>query len=520
MLELDDSTSRIARGTGIAIVGVTVGLVSGFVARLIVARYCLQANYGIFFLALAVLNLTTLLATMGLRQGVTRYIAFSRAKKDVWRVRGAISVSLGLTAAAGLCLGIATFLAADTIAGRVFHAPELAIALKIFAAGIPFFALISILSAIFRGFDRVQPHVYFEYIMLNMSFLVSLAVIVFVGLPFVFVLYAYLATLILTFVVFAVYAVRELPQRTALADAEGTAPITAPITAELLLFSLPLLGAIMLTMVMNWTNTLMLGYFKTPEVVGLYNAAYPLAQFIAEPLVALLMIYTPVATGLHAKGLMSELRRNYTVVTKWLMVVTLPIFLVLFLFPDGVIHLLFGAGYAEAGTALRILSFAFIVSNLSGPNRGLLIAMGHPRFMMWTTLATVILNIGLNILLIPSLGILGAAAACAISIILLNIIRSIKLYLLYRANPLSKNLLKPAIICVILAFLVQAIAEYFLAVTWWLLIVLFAVYLGTYGIATLLTKSIDKEDVALLLEIEKRTGINTGPLKRILRRFV
>jgi len=71
-----------------------------------------------------------------------------------------------------------------------------------------------------------------------------------------------------------------------------------------------------------------------------------------------------------------------------------------------------------------------------------------------------------------------------------------------------------------LAFLIQAIAHHFFTINWWMLVVLFILYYGIYGLATLFTKSFDKEDIAVLLEVEKRSGINMAPLKRIMRRFL
>jgi len=516
VFELDDSLRKIARGSGIAVVGMTLGLVFSFVARLVIARYGLQANYGIFSLALAALTLATVLSGLGLYQGAARYIAYFRGKEDVAKVSATISASIRLASIASIVVALAVFLTADIVASEIFHSPELALPLKIFAVGVPFFTLIRVLVALFRGFDRVEPQVVFHYIILNILFLVLLAVAIAAGLSFVAVFYAYLAALVISFAGLAVYTARRLPQRTEPVKTGGI----QPFTKELLLFSLPLMGVAMLGMIIMWVATLMLGYFKTPEIVGLYNAAYPLAQFISIPLTALLLIYSPIATGLYSRRLMPALRRDYTISTKWLMFVTLPIFLVLFLFPEAVLNLLFGAAYVPAATALRILALGFIISNLLGPNAATLIAMGRPRFLMWTTLATAVLNIVLNILLIPPLGIVGAAIASAVAIILGNIIRTAKVYSLCRAQPLSKNLLKPAIICVVLAFLIQAIAQHVLTITWWMLIVLFVVYLGIYGLATLLTRSFDKEDIALLLEIEKRSGINAAPLKKILKRFL
>ena len=516
MSESRDSIKRIARGSGMAMIGIAAGLVLNFIARFIIARYGGQSFYGVFSLALVLLNLAMALATLGLRQGATRHIAFFRGKDDAVRVNGTISVSLKLTIAAGICLGIGIFAAADIISTEIFHMYELTVALRIFAVSIPFFALINVLAAIFRGFDRIKPQLYFEYVMVNVLFLVGLEAIVIAGLPFDTVFYAYLTSIVVTFVVFMMYTFKQLPQRPSLIDRKNT----APISKELLYFSLPLLGVMMLAMLMNWINTLMLGYFRAPADVGLYNAAYPLALFISEPLVALLLIYTPVATGLYSRNQLSELRRNYTILTKWLMSITLPIFLVLFLFSKTVIILFFGADYVEAVPTLKVLAVGFIISNLLGPNRGTLVAMGHARFLMWTTLATVILNMVLNFLLIPSMGIVGAAIASAISIVSVNVIRSIKLYTLCKAQPISKNLLKPAIASVLLAFLIDNLVSAVVDISWWALPLLFVLYYGIYAVATLLTKSFDEEDMTMLSEIENRSGINATPIKRILGRFL
>jgi len=364
VFELDDSLRKIARGAGLAVVGMTLGLLFNFIGRLVIARYGLEANYGIFSLALAALTLATVLSDLGLYQGAARYIAYFRGRADVAKVSATISASIKLASIASIVVALAVFLTADIVASEIFHSPELALPLKIFAAGVPFFTLIRVLVALFRGFDRIEPQVVFHYIILNILFLVLLAVAIAARLPFVAVFYAYLAALVVTFAGLAIYAARKLPHQTGPADAGGD----RPITRELLLFSLPLMGVAMLGMIIMWVATLMLGYFKTPEIVGLYNAAYPLAQFISIPLTALLLIYTPIATGLYSRRLMPELRRNYTISTKWLMFVTLPIFLVLFLFPQAVLNLLFGAAYVPAAIALRILSLGFIVSNLLGPN--------------------------------------------------------------------------------------------------------------------------------------------------------
>ena len=192
----------------------------------------------------------------------------------------------------------------------------------------------------------------------------------------------------------------------------------------------------------------------------------------------------------------------------------------MFLFPETVLGFLFGSNYAPAANALRVLSLGFIISNLLGPNRATLIVMGKSQFTMWTTLAAAVLNIGLNIVLIPPLGIEGAAIASTMALVAINLIVSWKIYSLARIQPLSKNLIKPTIVSLVLIFFIQFIFGNFVAVTWWMLPLVLFLYYGIYGLAILLTRSFDKEDISMLLTIEKGAGVDLSIAKSILRRFL
>ena len=196
---------------------------------------------------------------------------------------------------------------------------------------------------------------------------------------------------------------------------------------------------------------------------------------------------------------MADLRRSYTIVAKWLAFITMPIFLVLCLYPEYVLNFLFGSAYIDAAPALRILSIGFILEALSGPNVATLIALGESRFIMWATLAAAAINVVLNIVLIPLWGIVGAAIASAVSLTLFGAIKSVKLYASYRIQPLSKNLLKPLIASVILALLLQITFGRFIMVTWWMLPFVFILYYALYGTATVLSRSFDREDIVVLL---------------------
>jgi len=513
---LDDSLLKITRGAGIAFLGSLVGLLFAFFTRVLIARYGTESEYGIFSLALVVLNIGVMVATLGFRTGVSRSIGYARARDDNRRVQGFISASVWFALVASLALGAILFLASGSIAGGIFHEPTLGLPLKIFAAAVPFLTLIYVFVSIFMGFDDIKPAVYFRDILINILFLLLLLVVVLLVLPFHWVFYAYLISLGIACFLLITYTVKQLPSPVKI----GQVTLINQVARELIAFSLPLLGVAMLNLIIGWADTIMLGLFKTSQEVGLYNVASPLANFISAPLVAMALIYMPVTSGLYAQRLIPEIRRNFSVLTRWLCSATMPLFLILFLFPETVLSFLFGSSYSLAANALRILSLGFIISNLLGPNRAALVAMGKSRFIVWATLVTAVLNIGLNIALIPPLGIEGAAIAATVALVSINLIVSWKIYSLERIQPLSKNLIKPTLVSLALIFLVQFIFENFVIVTWWMLPLILIFYYGIYGLAILLTRSLDKEDIAMLLAIETRVGIDLSSIKAILRRFL
>lgn len=342
--------------------------------------------------------------------------------------------------------------------------------------------------------------------------------IILFNLAFIGVFFAFFASLVISCLAVIVYTTKKLPYPINFNFNLITG--TNPVTKSLLLFSLPLLGVVMLRQIISWTDTLMIGFFKIPAQVGLYNAAIPLARFISAPLGAVLVIYMPVVTSLYAKGLIFDLRRNFEVITKWLCSLTLPIFFIFFLYPEPVLGFLFGKSYSLAANALMVLSLGFIVNNFLGPNGATLLAMGKSNFLMWATLVATLLNITLNASLIPVLGIFGAAIASVAAITSINLIRCWKVYSLSKVQPLSKNLLKPTLVFILVLLPFYFTLNVFFTVTFWMLPILIVLYYILYGLAVLLTKSIDQEDIKLLLAIEKRSGMNANSIKRVFKKFL
>ena len=77
-----ESLKKMAVGTSIILVGTIVSMLFEFLSRILIIRSTSTAEYGVFSLALVVLNIAVIVATLGLQDGATRQIAYYRARDD------------------------------------------------------------------------------------------------------------------------------------------------------------------------------------------------------------------------------------------------------------------------------------------------------------------------------------------------------------------------------------------------------------------------------------------------------
>ena len=494
--ELTKVLGRIVKGTSLVFVGTIVALILYFLARIILARAFTVSEYGVFNLALALISLVTLLALMGIPDYIPRKISYYRVR-DPSRIKNVVSTATLLILTGSIIISIALHMTSNFLAA-FFHDPRLFYVIKMLSLSIPFQALINLAISVFRGFERIREKIYFQNITIPSLWLSGLLIIYYLKLPFNWVPPVYVMVYILTFIVLLAYVHRlkiisiDFPS------------IDVGLAKNLLAFSLPLLFTGVMGFIMNWTDTLMIGYFKGSKLVGIYNVAAPLARLLTILLGAAGFIFLPIASELYAKGLMDEMRRVYQVITKWLFIATIPLFAAYVLFPKTVITIVFGTKYVGGYQALQILSIGFIFHVLVGLNGLSLIALGETRFVALYTLASAALNIILNLALIPAYSINGAAIATASSCILANIIASLKLYREYRIQPFYSNYIKTLIIALLLLAILKPLST--LASRIWNMAFCLFIYLVIFFSLIIISKSMDKEDIGLLKALEKRLG--------------
>jgi O-antigen/teichoic acid export membrane protein len=183
---------------------------------------------------------------------------------------------------------------------------------------------------------------------------------------------------------------------------------------SLVLGSLVIGLAIGLSQIYFRVDTVLLAVFRPSEEVGLYGAAYKfieLAQFMAA---AVAVSMFPPLAAFVAKG---DPRANELMQKSFDVLIAGAVFLFVLMlaFPEEIITITAGPEYEDAAAALRLLAPYVLVAFVNaGLWRGLL-AAERDRMLLATAVAVLVLNVALNLALIPEYGYKAAAVVSVVS---------------------------------------------------------------------------------------------------------
>lgn len=511
MNEVERSLKSIAKGTVFSFLGIFLALLLSFLQRWTIIRITTPHEYGLYSLSLAVIAIFLSIGSLGLYEGITRTISFkfSRGSPRDLKMRAFSSLIVIALVSGGISI-LVLHICAPSIS--VLFDKDITQIITVISLSIPFSLLLEFLVFFFRGIEKAQVKVLFSDFLKNFIFFSLLLLILLKKMSFQTLIWAYVLAVVVSAVLILLYSFRTI----GIPLFRGI----TPLTREMLVFSLPLLGGTLFQLITQWADTLLLGFFKTTEDVAFYSAALPTSKLIQTSMGAFLFIYLPVATSLYSRGLTEEMKQVYAVVSKWVMFITFPLFLILFLNADILFSFLYGSAYESAILPFRIITVGYMVRDSFGPNGGALIAMGKTRIMMIIVSVIALTNLVSNGLLIPSMGMEGAAISMVITLITASLLKGGILYHISGIHPVRWNYIKPFFGSVVLIGGFQLIFNRLTTVTVWELPFLLGIYMIFYLLSMILTKSVDKEDIWMLSLVERRTGINVHILKKFMKKFL
>lgn len=171
----------------------------------------------------------------------------------------------------------------------------------------------------------------------------------------------------------------------------------------------------------NRFDIVVAGFLLGSRELGLYRGAQQMGTLIKFILIVINAVFPPRFASLHHEGKFHALQKLARQSSLIGIVIALPFLLMCLIFPEWILGLL-GKEFPEAAPLLRIIATAQMINVASGSVGFLLNMTGHERLTRNIAVTNSILGIGLYLLLIPTLGALGAAISLSLVLVLQNLV--------------------------------------------------------------------------------------------------
>ena len=479
-------------GTAANVVGLCVGVAVAFGTQILLGRTLLPGAFGIVTVAVQVAFVASAGSRFGMDMAAVRLVAIGRGAAASDHLRSLVDRCALVAFAASVVL--AAILAASA---PLFGDYDRAIALA--ALGIPFIALTSVYLGATRGLTQMRQTLYVFWIGQPVAWIVLAGIAVAAGGESDAVILAYGASWLVASV--AAWALWRRETRAF----SGRSATNQEVRAALR-YGLPRAPAALLAQAIFWADLWVLAAFEQGTELDAYSAAARISQVLLLFLTSLNLVFSPFAADLHARGERERLQELFQRSTRWALAATLPLLIVLFVAADDVLHA-FSSRFEIGEGALRILLAGQAVNVATGGVAFILIMTGFTGVDLVDNVLGLGLLVGLAVALTAAFGMEGAAAAAAVSIAALNLVRLVQVRRRVGIQPYERaylGLALPAGAAALAAIAVQAALS---GSRWWVSLAATSAC-GLAAYAALLPTVLPARERALL----------TAPVARLRRR--
>ena len=394
----------------------------GLVTTIIIARVYGAKLMGIVAVLNSFIMMVTIFTVLGTNTSILRLIPEHLAKYSPSSAFKLYRKTQYIVIGVSLITSTLFFFSANLIADKVFSKPHLSFYFYLATVFIVFNSLTLLNTQAIRGLRLIRIFAFMQILPqgFNLILLILLGILLTTqDVP----IYALFGGFVLTGTIGWVIMEYVFKKRMQTQD-----PIQPISVKEILSISLPMLMSATMTFIIGQTGVIMLGIFRSEVEVGYYAIAVKLATLTTFILSAITSMVAPKFSELFHTGKIDELFYVAKKSAKLIFYTTSPILIGLIFFGKPVLIIAFGHEYAVAYPAMALLAIGQFVHSISGATGTFMNMTDQQKILRNISLVVAVINILLNVLLIPSYGINGAAFSGMISLSFWNyaILRYIK----------------------------------------------------------------------------------------------
>lgn len=509
---VSEELDTLAKGGAVSLLGSIAGRIMTFVLHVMLARGLGSTGYGSYALAIAVVGLARNIATLGIPRAMIRFLSAFHSAKDKKNFDKTLRLSLRIILALSFLVTICLLSYGDLFLKGFVKDRQTRGALTIMLISIPFCGIVtwgvSFLNALKSMVDRAL--VWELGLPVAQIVLIGGSLIIKGGLFYVSVAYvlSFAVLVPMTFIICRRRR-RDADRQFLSQNSNHVAQLAAEISwHSILRVSAPLFLSSFSYAAILYMDRIMLGHFTNTTSVGIYNAASIISLKLSLILLAVNRIFAPLISSSFALKDKENMNLIFKKAAWWALISTLPLFIIV-ICNCKIIMSIYGEDFISGWSVLFILANGQLYNVIAGPVGLVLQMTGKHNLDFVGNLALVAMNIGLNLLLIPHYGMLGAAIATVTSVVFVMTLRIYQVYQHLKIFPFSKRY--SMLLAVVLPLVALGAYLNLSAMTWYIGILVTIAGLAVVGFAI---KHVgDKQDVDALKSILGKTRIN-----RIIRR--
>nr|WP_230625002.1 flippase [Methanosarcina mazei] len=401
MILLSD-LQKIVSDVGITFVASAVGMLLGFPITVLLGRYMGADDLGLYRMVSTIFGTFTLFVTIGVPNAIIKYVAEFRDNEE--KLEQIVSAGLITSVLLGLFSFIFIYLSADLFAD-FFNMPELSGLLKILAFAFPFSIVNSTLIGLLNGLREMTKNAWVSIVQ-SATMLVLTFILVFKFGVNGAVSGIVLSSILTTFLLISIKKISSI----SLNNYFNT-------TSQIISFGSKTVLANAINLINYQADILMIGYFMTKTDVGVYSVAVMFAKLIWILPDSIQRITFPLISEYHAKKMNEQIMIVVDRCMKYSCLFLIFCTTFFIFFGKEFLALIFGAEFKISYSPLIILLIGTLFYGMTKSVGSIFASIGKVNLVYKIPLVSAIFNILLNMLLIPTYGIIGGAFATSFSLI-------------------------------------------------------------------------------------------------------